>query len=152
MADLHSLQLREKCSVDLPAAGFDFFRKAQSSQGPNASGKKQTARSLALRIRRQERLRLESAVAIRTECLLRNSPVEGRDLQGVYLPALGLEGIQFRPEPQLGSTQILGIVADTLFDVVAGKLQWAGVRSAPQSDMNVGMIGIEMRDSNPFQA
>ena len=82
----------------------------------------------------------------------RNPPVQGRDLEGVYLAAFGLEGIQFRPEPQLGSTQIFGIVADTLLDVVAGKPQWAGVRSAPQSDMNVGMIGIEMRDSNPFQA
>jgi hypothetical protein len=84
--------------------------------------------------------------------LPRNPPVQGRDLQGVNFAALGLEGIQFRPEPQLGSTQILGIVANTLLDVVAGKPQWAGVRSAPQSDMNVGMIGIEMRDSNPFQA
>lgn len=79
--------------------------------------------------------------------MLRNSTVERRDLQGVYLAALGLEGIQFRPEPQLGSTQVLGIVADTLLDVVAGKPQWAGVRSASQSDMNVGMVSIELGDS-----
>src|SRR4051795_5985756 len=75
-ADLHSLQLRKKCNVNLPAARFDFFRESQRSQGPNASGQKQTARSLALRARQRIELRLECAVAVRTECLLRNFPVE----------------------------------------------------------------------------
>src|SRR3954451_24030099 len=151
-ADLHSLQLCKKCNVNLPAARFDFFRESQRSQCPNASGQKQTARSLALRICRHERLRLESPIAIWTECLPRNPPVQGRDLQGVHLAALGLEGIQFRPEPQLGSTPVLGIVADALLDVVAGKPQWAGIRSAAQSDMNVRMVRIEVRDGYPFQA
>ena len=64
----------------------------------------------------------------------------------------GFEGIQLRPESQLGGTQVLGIVADPLLDVIAGKPQWAGVRSAAQSDMNVGMVGIEVRDGYPFQA
>ena len=57
----------------------------------------------------------------------RNPPVQGRDLQGVYLAALSFEGIQLRPESQLGSTQVLGIVADSLFNVIAGKPQWADV-------------------------
>ena len=82
----------------------------------------------------------------------RNPPVQGRDLQGVYLAALSFEGIQLRPESQLGSTQVLGIVADSLFSVIAGKPQWADVRSPPQSDMNVRMVRIEVRDGYPLQA
>jgi hypothetical protein len=51
----------------------------------------------------------------------------------------------------LSSTQILSIVANSLLNVIAGKPQWAGVRSAAQSDMNVGMVRIEVRDGYPLQ-
>src|SRR5437879_155667 len=144
MTDPHSLQLREKRRFNPPAAVFDFLGKAQSRQGSNAGGKKQTACPLALRGRLREGFRLKRAVGIGTERLLRNSPVEGRDMQGVDLPTLRFEGIQLRPKSQLGSTKVFGIVADALLDVIAGESQWTRVRSAPQRYVTLRMVQIDV--------
>jgi len=48
--------------------------------------------------------------------------------------------------------QLLSMVADSLFDVGAIEPEWPGIGSAAQSDVDVGVIGIRVRDGGPLQA
>ena len=73
-------------------------------------------------------------------------------MERLDLPTFGFEGIQFSPEAQLGRTEVLGMATDALFDVVPPKSQWTGASLAAQCNVDVRMIGVEMRDGNPVRS
>jgi hypothetical protein len=70
----------------------------------------------------------------------------------IYFPALGLERIQLGTESQLRSAKTLRVIADSMLDVVAIEPEGAGIGLAAERYVDVRMVGVEMRDSYPFQA
>ena len=70
----------------------------------------------------------------------------------MYLATLRIGGIQFRPIPKLASAQILRDVADTLPNEVPAEAKGPTFPShASQRNMDMRVLGIEMRRRYPFE-
>lgn len=81
-----------------------------------------------------------------------DDPVQRGVTELLNLPALRFGGVELRTEPKLPRTVILSDMADALADVVAGQPDWlARACNSSQRNMNVWMLRIEMRDSDPFE-
>jgi hypothetical protein len=81
-----------------------------------------------------------------------DNAVERRVTILMYFTTSRIGGIEFRPIPKLASAQILGDVADTLPNEVPAEAEGPTFRSyASKRNMNMRVLGIEMRRSYPFE-
>lgn len=78
--------------------------------------------------------------------------VQRRVTMLMYFTTLRISGIEFRPVPKLASAQILRDAADTLPNEVPAEAKGPTFRSyASQRNMNMRVLGIEMRRRYPFE-
>src|SRR5437870_8783147 len=82
-----------------------------------------------------------------------NCPVKRREPLLRYFAALGLGDIRLRAVPELPGTEILSDTSNAMLHVVTFETERSAVLANPtQRDVNVRVIGIEVRYGNPFEA